>query len=96
MLHALTGKDPADVMKPEIKGSSYLSIMPMHESGSRCAPAAGRHAEHRPRVGQNALGRRSERGAAGGRSDAGERSSAAGHGRARPGSLLERLLDGHG
>jgi MYXO-CTERM domain-containing protein len=29
MLHALTGKDPADVMKPEIKGSSFLSIMPM-------------------------------------------------------------------
>jgi MYXO-CTERM domain-containing protein len=31
LLHALTGKDAADVLKPEIKGSSYVSIMPMYQ-----------------------------------------------------------------
>ena len=60
MLHAITGKDPADVMKPEIKGSSYLSIMPMFQADGRYAAAAGRHATLAPSVrtasggGQNA------------------------------------------
>ena len=38
MLHALTGKDPSDVMKPEIKGSSYISIMPMVQAKMAAPP----------------------------------------------------------
>jgi MYXO-CTERM domain-containing protein len=38
MLHALTGKDPADVIKPEIKGSSYLTIMPMFQAKTVAPP----------------------------------------------------------
>lgn len=38
MLNAMTGKDPADVMKPEIKQSSYLSIMPMFQAKTAPPP----------------------------------------------------------
>jgi len=38
MLHALTGKDPSDLMKPEIKGSSYISIMPMVQMKAALPP----------------------------------------------------------
>ena len=38
MLHALTGKDPSDLMKPEIKQSSYLSIMPMVQPQAAAPP----------------------------------------------------------
>jgi MYXO-CTERM domain-containing protein len=38
LLHALTGKDAADVMKPEIKGSSYISIMPMFQPKAVAPP----------------------------------------------------------
>jgi len=38
MLHALTGKDPTDLMKPEIKGSSYISIMPMVQAKAALPP----------------------------------------------------------
>jgi len=38
MLNAMTGKDPADVMKPEIKQSSYLSIMPMFQAKTATPP----------------------------------------------------------
>jgi MYXO-CTERM domain-containing protein len=41
MLHALTGKDPADVLKPELKPSAYVSIMPMMNPVSTPAPAPG-------------------------------------------------------
>lgn len=38
MLNAMTGKDPTDVMKPEIKQSSYLSIMPMFQAKAATPP----------------------------------------------------------
>ncbi len=55
MLHALTGKDPSDVTKPEIKGSSYLSIMPMVQpQAAPPPPPAGM--PNTTNVGQNASG----------------------------------------
>jgi hypothetical protein len=41
LLHAMTGKDAADVLKPEIKGSSYVSIMPMLSPVAAPPPPAG-------------------------------------------------------
>jgi MYXO-CTERM domain-containing protein len=38
LMHALTAKDPADVMKPEIKGSSYISLLPMFQAKAAVAP----------------------------------------------------------
>jgi len=38
MLNAMTGKDPSDVTKPEIKQSSYLSIMPMFQAKAATPP----------------------------------------------------------
>jgi MYXO-CTERM domain-containing protein len=37
-LNAMTGKDPSDLAKPEIKGSSYLSIMPMYQAAAAPPP----------------------------------------------------------
>jgi MYXO-CTERM domain-containing protein len=55
MLNAMTGKDPADVMKPEIKQSSYLSIMPMFQAKAATPPPpAG--APNTTATGQNASG----------------------------------------
>jgi hypothetical protein len=45
LLHALTGKDPADVMKPEIKPSSYVSIMAMENPAALPPPPAGMPAQ---------------------------------------------------
>ena len=55
MLHALTGKDPSDVMKPEIKGSSFLSIMPMVQPQA-AAPPPPAGMPNMGAVGQNASG----------------------------------------
>ena len=88
MLHALTGK-AADVTKPEVKPSSFLSVMPMNQPvplRPLLLPAC------RPGTGPERLGRRSELRPAAGRSDAGERSA----GPRWCGLVLERLLDGHG
>lgn len=41
LLHAFTGKDPADVSKPEIKPSAYLSLMPTENPQSTPAPPPG-------------------------------------------------------
>lgn len=54
MLHALTGKDSADVAKPEIKQSSYLSIIPMQNPQATPPPPAG--TPNSQSVGQNGSG----------------------------------------
>jgi MYXO-CTERM domain-containing protein len=38
VLHALTGKDPADVMKPELKPASYVTVAPLMARGPAPAP----------------------------------------------------------
>jgi MYXO-CTERM domain-containing protein len=55
LLHALTGKDPADVMKPEIKGSSYVSIVPMFQPQALPPPPPPGNA-NTGNVGQNGSG----------------------------------------
>jgi len=42
-LHALTGKDPSTVAKPELKPSSYVTIMPMFAKGVPPAPTPGQN-----------------------------------------------------
>jgi MYXO-CTERM domain-containing protein len=55
LLHAMTGKDPGDVMKPEIKGSSFLSVMPMQQvKAAPPPPPAGM--PDTSSMGQNASG----------------------------------------
>jgi hypothetical protein len=54
MLHALTGKDPADVTNPALKPSAYVSIMPMMNPASTPAPAPG--VPNVVQVGANASG----------------------------------------
>jgi hypothetical protein len=41
LLHAFTGKDPADVSAPEVKPSSYLSIMPTENPQDQPPPPPG-------------------------------------------------------
>jgi hypothetical protein len=41
LLHAVTGKDPADVAAAQMKPSSYLSVMPMMNPQSTPPPAPG-------------------------------------------------------
>lgn len=38
LMHALTAKDPGDVMKPELKGSSYISLLPMFQAKTVAPP----------------------------------------------------------
>jgi MYXO-CTERM domain-containing protein len=55
LMHAMTGKDPTDVMKPEIKGSSYVSIMPMQQPQA-LPPPPPPGTPNTNNVGQNASG----------------------------------------
>jgi hypothetical protein len=41
LLHAMTGKDPADTAHPELKPSSYLTIMPMLNPQAEPPPPPG-------------------------------------------------------
>jgi MYXO-CTERM domain-containing protein len=41
LMHALTGKDPADLMKPEIKTSGYISVVAMQNPQATPPPAPG-------------------------------------------------------
>jgi MYXO-CTERM domain-containing protein len=38
LMHALTAKAPEDVLKPEIKGSSYISLLPMFQAKTVAPP----------------------------------------------------------
>jgi hypothetical protein len=53
LMHALTGKDPADVMHPELKQSSYVTVMPMYNPHNQPPPPPGLPAQS---VGQNGVG----------------------------------------
>ena len=53
MLHAMTGKDAADVAKPEVKQSGYVSVMAMLNPQALPPPPAGQAAQS---TGQNATG----------------------------------------
>jgi MYXO-CTERM domain-containing protein len=54
LMHAITGKDPADVANPALKQSSYISIVPVLNPQTTPAPAAGQ--PNTAQVGQNMSG----------------------------------------
>jgi MYXO-CTERM domain-containing protein len=54
LMHALTGKDPSDLMKPEIKTSGYISILHMQNPQAVPPPPAGM--PNTQNVGTNASG----------------------------------------
>jgi MYXO-CTERM domain-containing protein len=41
MLHALTGKDPSESAKPELKQTGYISVMPMRNPAALAPPPPG-------------------------------------------------------